>query len=156
MHTASAHSAVRVFRVIQGMSLVTAVFGMFHRETLARTRLIGSFISSDYVLLLECALLGQIVQLEGEPLFQRRIHPQMSRQANKTEMEVLRWFDPEARSKLTSRQRLYLEYLKSIYGIDGLNAVERQLCAASLVGSIVSRRARVAAGRWRRQLFSGS
>ena len=153
MHTGSAYPAVRVFRAIQGMSKVTSVFGLFHRDTLARTRLIGNYISSDYVLLVECALLGNIMHLEGAPLFQRRFHQKMSVQANKTDQEVLRWFDPEARSKLTAQQRLYLEYLRSVYSIGGLTGFQRQLCAVSLISSVLSRRARVTAGRWRRQLF---
>ncbi|MCI2401142.1 glycosyltransferase [Aliiroseovarius subalbicans] len=152
MHTVSPFPAVRVFRAIQAMSMVTAVFGLFHRETLARTRLIDSFIASDYVLLLECALLGHIVHLESEPLFQRRIHENMSRQANRTDEEVLKWFDPAARAGGSSKRRLFQEYMKSIYHIEGLSVLQRQSCATSLVGSILTRRARVAAGRWRRQV----
>jgi glycosyltransferase involved in cell wall biosynthesis len=156
MHTTSSSPAVRVYRAVQAMGLVTSVFGVFHRETLARTRLIGSFIASDYVLLLECALLGSIVHLEGEPLFQRRIHDNMSRQANRSEKEVLRWFDPKARSRLSSQQRLHLEFLRSIYRIEGLNPWSRQLCAASLVTGLTTRKLRVTAGRWRRQLLGKS
>lgn len=154
MHATSSSPAIRVFWAVQAMGLVTSVFGVFHREALARTQLIGSFIASDYVLLLECALLGSIVHLEGEPLFQRRIHGNMSRQANKSEEEVLRWFDPTARAKLSSKQRLHIEYMKSIYGIDGLTGLQRRLCAASLLSGFAVRRSRVAVGRWRRQLFN--
>lgn len=153
MHTTSSSPAVRVFRAVQAMGLVTSVFGVFHREALARTRLIGSFVASDYVLLLECALQGHIVHLTGPPLFQRRIHQNMSRQANRTDEEVLRWFDPAARARLSARQRLYLEYMKSIYGTEGLSILQRQLCAASLLSGFAFRRSRVAAGHLRRQLF---
>lgn len=152
MHSTSSSATVRVHRAVQAMGLVTAVFGLFHRETLARTRLIGSFVASDYVLLLECALLGAVLHLDGEPLFQRRIHENMSRQANQTDKEVLRWFDPKARARLSAKQRLHLEFLKSIYRIEGLNPLERQLCAATLLGSLLYRRARVTAGAWRRRL----
>lgn len=152
MHMLSPFPAVRVFRAVQAMSLVTAVFGLFHRETLARTRLIDSFIASDYVLLLECALLGHIVRLEGEPLFQRRIHENMSRQANRTDEEVLKWFDPSVRAEMSTKQRLSQEYMNSIYHIEGLNKLQRHSCAASLVGSMLTRRVRVAVGRWRRQI----
>ncbi|CUH49082.1 glycosyltransferase family 2 protein [Ruegeria atlantica] len=155
MHTNSTSPAIRVFRAVQAMGLVTSVFGVFHRESLARTQLIGSFIASDYVLLLECVLLGPIVHLEGEPLFQRRIHGNMSRQANKSEEEVLRWFNPDARAKLSSKQRLRIEFRNSIYGIDGLTGLQRRLCAASLLSGFAVRRSRIAAGRLRRQFFNG-
>ncbi|MEM6480281.1 MAG: glycosyltransferase [Pseudomonadota bacterium] len=154
MHSTSSFPAARVHRAVQAMGLVTAVFGLFNRDILSRTRLIGSFVASDYVLLLECALLGAVLHLDGQPLFQRRIHQNMSRQANKTDREVLRWFDPNARSYLSSKQRLHLEFLKSIYGLDGLGLLDRQVCACTLVGSLVYRRARISAGLWRRKLRS--
>lgn len=150
MHSTSSSPAVRVHRAVQAMGLVTAVFGLFHRETLSRTRLIGSFVASDYVLLLECALLGAVLHLDGAPLFQRRIHRKMSRQANRTDAEVLRWFDPAARTRLSSKQRLHLEFLKSIYLSKELSLINKPLCAATLFGSLLYRRTRVVAGSWRR------
>lgn len=152
MHTTSLSPAARVHRAVQSMGLVTAVFGLFHRETLARTRLIGSFVASDYVLLLECALLGAVLHLDGEPLFQRRIHQKMSRQANQTDRDVLRWFDPNAKAKLSAKQTLHLEFLNSIYRIEGLSLLERQLCAGTLLGSLMYRRTRITAGAWRRKM----
>lgn len=155
MHATSSSPAVRVYRAVQAMGLVTSVFGVFHRESLTRTQLIGSFVASDYVLLLECALLGPIVHVDGDAQFQRRIHGKMSRQANQSDEEVLRWFDPNAKAKLSSNQRLYLEFMKSIYGIEGLSVLQRQLCSAALMSGFAIRRTRVTAGRWRRNLFKG-
>ncbi|WP_172300495.1 glycosyltransferase [Pseudoruegeria sp. HB172150] len=153
MHTTSPAAAVRLHRAVQAMGLVTAVFGLFHRETLARTQLIGTYVASDYVLLLECALLGPVIHLDGEPLFQRRIHEKMSRQANRSDEEVLRWFDPKAsKEKLSSRQRLRREFIKAIYRSDNLSAVEKPVCVATLFGSQTFRRVRVTGGRWRRKI----
>lgn len=156
MHAVSNLAAVRAFRVLQSMSMVAAVFGLFRRETLEKTRLIGSFISSDYVLLLETAILGKVVYTPGEPLFQRREHEKMSRLANKSDSDVLKWFDPNAKSRLSARSRLYLEYLKSVFRLEKLNFFNRLVCAAAVVTGVVLKRTRVAVGRWRRQVFARS
>ena len=128
-HTNSRLPAVRAYQMLQRMSMAHAVFGLFDADLLRRTRLIGSFVSSDYVLLLQMALLGDIVQLDGEPLFQRRVHPEMSRVANRTRDEVLRWFDPHATTKLSEQNRLRVEYARSPYVVDGLGPIARNVDA---------------------------
>ena len=139
MNIDSRWSPIRVLKlseVLLEMPMVTAVFGLFRREILGRTSLIGSFVSSDYVLLLQSVLLGKIIQLEGAPLFQRRIHPGMSRQANSTDKEVLRWFDPSAVSRLSVQQTLYLEYFKSTLCCKSLGIGARGLSAAFLMSTM--------------------
>lgn len=154
MQTNSEYPALRAFQVLQEMNMVAAVFGLFHRETLAKTRLIGSFIASDYVLLLETALLGKVVRLEGPPLFQRREHSEMSRKANISEEEVLRWFDPQAVSKVSGRKKLYQEYIKSVFRIEGLNPIQRVACFFAVVLGILVKRTRVLVGKWCRKISS--
>ncbi len=139
MNIDSRWSPIRVLKlsdVLLEMPMVTAVFGLFRRDILRRTSLIGSFVSSDYVLLLQSVLLGKIIQLEGAPLFQRRIHPGMSRQANTTDKEVLRWFDPSAVSRLSVQQTLYLEYFKSTLCCKSLGIGARGLSAAFLMSTM--------------------
>lgn len=152
LRTTYANKTLRAFEIMQGLSMVFAVFGLFDRAALAKTRLIGSFISSDYVLLLEIGLLGHIVQLDGEPQFQRRLHPQMSRLANKSNKDILRWFDPKARSRLTGRQRLLVEYLRSVRQSPGLGVVEKGLCSAAVLTGVATRQARILPGRVRRSI----
>ena len=131
VHTTAATPAARLSETLAGLGLVTSVFGLFRRDALARTRLIGHFVSSDYALLAECALLGPIVRLEGPVLFHRRLHEGISRRANRTNAEIMRWFDPEARPDACPWARLEREYMASVRGIEGLT--RRQRLAAALV-----------------------
>jgi hypothetical protein len=151
MHAVSKWPALRVFKTLQSMNMAAAIFGLMPKDVVGRTGLIRSFVASDYVFLVEAAMLGEIVQLE-DVLFLRRVHPGMSRKANVTKMEVLRWFDPTARSHLSMRQRLYLEYVKATAGFDGLPAGQRCACAIAAISGVIVRRLRVNVGRLRRQL----
>ena len=154
MRASSEHGFIRAFQALQGMNMTAPVAGVFHRATLKNTRLIGSFIGSDYVLLLEAGLLGKIVQLDGEPLFQRRIHTDMSRKANRSEREVLDWFDPRARVTLSPRRKLYLEYLRAPIRLDDLSPMQKSLCIAAIVSGVSFRRTRVLLGSYRRRLVA--
>jgi glycosyltransferase involved in cell wall biosynthesis len=154
MHASSDYSWIRAFQTLQAMNMVAPVAGVFHKETLKRTGLIGSFMGSDYVLLLEAGLLGKIIQLDGEPLFQRRIHPEMSRKANLSDRDVLHWFDPQARQNLSPRRKLYLEYLRSPVRMVESNWIEKILCIVAIVCGVYFRRTRVLLGKYRRLLMS--
>lgn len=138
-HTEARFAPVRAYQMLQRMSMAHAVFGLHDADHLRRTRQIGNFVSSDYVLLLELSMLGRIVNIDVEPLFQRRVHPDMSRLANRTKSEVLSWFDPRATSRLSEQNRLRLEYAKAPYRVEGLGLVERNVCAlAVMLGFTVS------------------
>ena len=145
-HTDSARSAVRAYQVLQRMSMAHAVFGLHDAAQLRRTGLIGNFVSSDYVLLLQLALLGQIVQLDAEPLFQRRVHPKMSRVANRTKADVLQWFDPKAESRLSEQNRLRVEYARSPFVVEGLHPVQRLAAFVSVVSGFTVSYVRVKRG----------
>ncbi len=155
MYTNSDYSCVRAFQAIQGMGAVaSAVFGVFHRKTLEKTRLIGNFYPSDRVLLLETALLGKVIQLEGEPLFQRRIHPEISTKANLSHQDRLRWYDPQARLTLPPSTRVLVEYLRSAVGMRDLDWSAKAFCIPSILAGAALRSARVPLGRYRRRLVS--
>jgi len=154
MRASSDYSWIRAFQTLQAMNMAAPVAGVFHRETLKKTRLIGSFAASDYVLLLEAGLLGKIVQLDGEPLFQRRLHAEMSRKANLSERDVLHWFDPQARLTLSPRRKLYLEYLRAPVRIVESSWIEKMLCIAAIVCGVFFKRTRVLLGKYRRRLTS--
>jgi glycosyltransferase involved in cell wall biosynthesis len=154
MHATSNHSFIRAFQALQGMGAVaSAAFGVFRTSTLGKTRLIGNFFPSDCVLLLETALLGKVIQLQGEPMFQRRIHPEISTKANVSAEDRLSWYDPQARSRVSPDTKLFVEYLRSPVRMSQLNWLEKLLCLASIVLGAVTRRARVVLGRYRRQLI---
>jgi hypothetical protein len=106
-----------------------AQFGLIRTEALRKTRLIGPFYASDYVLLAELALLGEIWEVP-EVLFQIRLHPGTSIKANKSWSELLSWLDPSQESHnrlLSPRVRLGLEYARSINRMP-LPMWERMLC----------------------------
>jgi glycosyltransferase involved in cell wall biosynthesis len=69
------------------------VFGLIRSGILKKTRLIGSYASSDRVLLGELALAGRLYEVP-EFLFYRRDHPQQSYKAYRTRRGYQAWFDP--------------------------------------------------------------
>jgi glycosyltransferase involved in cell wall biosynthesis len=76
------------------------VFGLIRREPLASTRLIGSYDSSDRVLLAELAALGPF-HLVDEELFCHRDHPDNTVHAYDSQQARGAWFDPRNASAVT-------------------------------------------------------
>ncbi|MDH4143785.1 MAG: glycosyltransferase, partial [Acidimicrobiia bacterium] len=142
--------ARRLGRVLANVNQANAVFGVIRADALERTRLIGPFIASDYVLLAELSLLGEFWQLDEE-LMLRRVHPGASRHANRTDAEVARWFDPAARvPRLSARQRLAIEYTRSVLR-QPLSPAQRGTALLTVPTVMGARQARNALGRWRRR-----
>lgn len=140
----------RVADVVRYVAWATAQFGLFRSEALRKTRLIDRFHACDYVLLLEVAILGEIWEIP-EVLFQRRWHRAVSTSANKTQVELLQWFDPLQKPKgrlfprmrldLVPRTRLALEYARSIRRMP-LPTRERVLCFLTAFSYWFSRESR--------------
>lgn len=146
-------TSARVYTIVRSMGAV-AVFGLLRREDLAGTRLIGPFLSSDFNLLLEMAMLGTIVQID-DLQFQRRVHSGMSTKTNRNDRTLLAWFDPSARAKRFDKYKHYLEYFRSIWRVGTLPVVERIECTLVLVPAVAAelvRRLRVFQGRHRRRI----
>jgi glycosyltransferase involved in cell wall biosynthesis len=119
----------RLAGVLRTIQWAPAQFGLIRAEALAKTRLIDSFYASDYILLAELALLGEIWEIPEE-LFQRRYHQGISTIINKNYSELLTWFDPSIKTHkyyLFPRVRLGAEYVRSVGRIQ-LSATERFLC----------------------------
>lgn len=133
LHLTDDNSCARFRETLDNLGLVTSVFGVFRRDMLQRTRLIGSFISSDYVLLAECALLGKVVRLDGSPEFFRRFHESNSRRANRTSAEVMAWFDPEAHVDRRPKRRLSQEYMRGIWALENLPLSTKLSASAHLI-----------------------
>lgn len=90
------------------------VFGLIRRDVLARTGLIGNFASSDRVLLGELAVVGKCYEIP-EHLAYRRVHAENSTEANRTDEEMMAWFDPNKKSKLlTPRLLRLIEFARGI------------------------------------------
>jgi glycosyltransferase involved in cell wall biosynthesis len=138
----------RLRDTLDSRGFMTAVFGVFRRDMLKKTRLIGGFASSDHILLAECALLGPIIRLEGQPLFYRRLHPGRSRLANITAEEVAHWFDPDGAVPADEEKLLDKEYLRSVLNADGLSHSQR----LSAVALLFARRSRRRTRRLKRRM----
>lgn len=108
----------RLYTVLHRIQYVSQFYGLAVSDVLRQTRLFGSFRSSDYVLLAEMAMLGEIREIP-EVLFRREMDPDRGTMAVRTDARKwLTWLDPRAGKKmkpftLTYQQRLALEYFRS-------------------------------------------
>jgi glycosyltransferase involved in cell wall biosynthesis len=117
----------RLRSLVENLVLGNPMFGLARRSALERTRLNGSFPSSDYVLLAELALLGEIREVP-EPLFLRRDHPGASRQAHAAGEDLAEWFEPGGGQRpVREFTRLFTEHLRSIHSLP-LGRRERLRC----------------------------
>jgi glycosyltransferase involved in cell wall biosynthesis len=110
LRQASAHERLR--SLVENLILGHPMFGVVRRAALERTHLNGSFPSSDYVLLAELALLGEIRQLD-EPLFYRRVHAESSRAANASPDQLAQWFGADSATR-REYTRLFVEHVRAI------------------------------------------
>jgi len=145
------HHRLRAF--LDNYKMSNPIFGIIRTDLLKRTSLIGSYVSSDKVLMAEMALLGQFWEVPDR-LFLRRYHEGMSRKANVTAEEVAQWFDPNhPRPVSATRTKLYLEYTKAIHsGNLGLSSRDRLLATRELAASGGLRELRVIAGEMKREV----
>ena len=87
----------RFRRAIHKTGKCNAVFGVIRSDILRRTSLIGNYIASDRVLLVELSLCGQFCEIP-ERLFFRRHHPRAS-SSNKTLHAQQEFFDPKTKGR---------------------------------------------------------
>lgn len=106
------------------------VFGLMRRSVLKKTILIGSFSSSDRLLLGELAICGKCYEIPHYLAF-RRLHPNNSVSRNLSHEELTAWFDPNAIAFGGRRPRLMLEYVKAI-GRAAPGLKEKLLCYVEL------------------------
>lgn len=105
----------RLSRFLISVNLANAVLGLIRSDVLNKTRLIGSFVGSDYILLVELSLLGKIAE-HPEYLFFRRDHSLNVRKL--TLEERAKWFDPETEYNYNCSNRLITEMLRGISCLD--------------------------------------
>ncbi len=106
----------RFRHVLSNVKWAPAAYGLFRCAALKKTRLIGPYFGSDFVLVAEIALLGEIWEIP-DVLIQRRFHAEISTTANRRNRDLLYWFDP-ARKRgwdlVSPRLRILLEYIRSV------------------------------------------
>ncbi len=110
-----------------------AILGIIRTSALRKTRLIGSYVGSDKILLAELALLGQFHQLP-DSLFFRRAHAGSSVAATPDPSLRDEWFDTTQQRK---RQFVYwkwlLEYVRAIHHVP-LSVGERISADRAMLG----------------------
>ena len=115
----------------------TAVFGLIRRDILARTGLIGPFVSSDRALLAELALYGRFHEIT-EPLFLRRIHSGNSILLGKRST-LLSWYDPSKQGRIYfPHWRLAVEYVRAARRAP-LDTADRWRCLGAVARFVKSR-----------------
>ena len=150
LDTRSRRPHERVADVVRDVAWAVAQFGVCRTEVLRQTRLMDGFFASDWVLLLELAILGEIWEIP-EILFQRRYHPNVSTLANKTHADWMEWFDtsrkhqrrifPQIKLQLQPRTKLVIEYARSIARLP-MPPEERLLCFRAAVSAWFRRESR--------------
>jgi hypothetical protein len=148
----------RVGRFVSRFSLCNPVFGVIRTDALRRTGRIRPYPSSDVTLLAELAALGEFHEVP-EPLFQRRIHPDSSRQGRppgrRALPAVVSWFDPAGPARVRApRLQLTIRTARALVTNDsGLGRAARIACAATFALRFAVLRARIVLGRMRRTLL---
>lgn len=143
----------RLAKVLRSLNMACAVFGLIRTSALRQTRLIGRFIASDYVLLSELAMLGELREVP-QVLFQRRLHPRISTYASRSSTALLQWFDPtQVRYArwLSPMMWLGVEYLRSARRVPP-RRVDRVRCSLTAVRVWYTRELRNLGGRYKARL----
>ncbi len=91
-----------------------ALFGLIRRNALEETSLIGSYHSSDKVLLAQLVLKGEFFEIPAY-LFYKRFHPEISTVVCRTENAFAEWHDTSKKDRpsLPTLQRT-IDFVKSI------------------------------------------
>jgi len=117
------------------------IFGLIRSDILRKTPLMGTYIGSDYNLLVELSLIGRIYEIP-EVLFFRRSHPETygyraENLWNKgfNYQEKMAWWTQNYRFSF-ERWRIFLEYLKSVRH-SPLKWSERVLCYTQVLKWLV-------------------
>ena len=140
MNLVQPHPAQRVLHLLRVLGRANPVFGLFRARALNRTRLIGSYLASDWVLLTELALQGEFRSLP-EFLFFRRMHPEMSTAAHADHRSRSAWFDPQlARARwLMPRTRFVVSMARALWRIR-MPRIERARCYLSVLAAYALRK----------------
>ena len=105
--------AERLGRAMLQIGFVNVIYGLMRTASLAKTRLMGTFVGADEVLVFELALQGKFLELPTSRFF-RRIHEkafsQMTAQGDKQA-----FFDPRTRGRFSLR--LWQHYRECVLGI---------------------------------------
>ena len=109
------------------MMLCHPVFGLIRKSALEKTDLIGTYHTSDYILLCQLSLLGKFKVLP-KYLFYRRLHAKRSLRANRSVEDIAVWFDPSNKGKRQFKNLRLLKELFNLIKVSGLGVFQKFLC----------------------------
>lgn len=113
-HPAHGRPSERFLEVLTRLGLCHTMFGVIRTAVLRRTACIDTYQASDMIMLGELALRGEFYEVP-EHLFYRRVHPEMSAQANPSESSLAVWYSPKNLGKLQLLHWTWLfKYLRAI------------------------------------------
>jgi glycosyltransferase involved in cell wall biosynthesis len=103
----------RFRRAMEQIGLVNVIYGLMRTRSLGKTRLMGTWVGADEVLVFELALQGKFLELPTSR-FYRRIHEKAFSQM-KTRDEKQAFFDPRTTGRFSLR--LWQHYRQCLLGI---------------------------------------
>jgi glycosyltransferase involved in cell wall biosynthesis len=121
----------RLETVVRHVYMVNQLYGLMKADALRKTRLNGCYASSDFVLLAELAMLGEIWEIP-EVLLRRRIDSDRGTAAVCHDRQAWQaWLNPKGGSAkdawLQYRGRLALEYVRAAWHVP-LKPSEKVMC----------------------------
>ncbi len=144
----------RLEMVIANIGYVIQHFGLFASEALRKTRLNGSYASSDFVLTAELAMLGEIREIP-EVLIRRHMETGSGTRAVLNDKKAwAAWLDPRMKGRrfvLRKEERLALEYVRSALVLP-LRPMDKLACAVVAPYAHYRRRYSGIIGAWRMRL----
>ena len=123
----------RLARVLFKVHTVLSLLGVIRSTYLRRTRMRGSFIKDDRVLLAELALLGEIWEIP-DVLWKIRFHDRNAHRLNRTVKDYMIWMDAAnagQRFLMPPSVRLFQEYLRGIRAAK-LSTTNKLACYATV------------------------
>ena len=140
----------RVRYLLKNINLANVQYGVIRTNALKKTRLIGNYISADYITLLELCILGKFLEVP-EYLFFRRDRTGNIRKMTPKEQAIL-WFATSNQKMFRYPQiRLILEQWKSV-SLAEITLYEKIPCYFQLPQWVI-RLMRNKAGVYKRRLF---
>lgn len=109
----ASNPAERLARAMAQIGLVNVIYGLMRTQALGKTRLMGTFVGADEVLVFELALQGTFLELPTSR-FYRRIHEKAFSQMATTE-EKQAFFDPRTTGRFSPR--LWKHYRQCVQGV---------------------------------------
>ncbi len=141
----------RLHQAFQSSAWCHPVFGLIRKNVLEQSGLIGNFASSDKVLLVELAVLGQCHEVP-EYLAYRRLHPHNSTSANTTDEAMAAWFDPAAVRQVVSPRLQRMAAVARAIGRASISPLDKALCYLEFSRFYLSIGRLAGAGRDARQI----